>query len=76
MKIKKFDFYDGLGFGVIMILFLIIQNLWLAEAYTLTTIVKVIIISLAVGTLAGFAFGFTSYWIKNSKYFSKKEQKL
>ena len=43
MKIKKFDFNDGLGFGVIMTLVLIIQILWLAEAYTIATIAKAII---------------------------------
>lgn len=62
---KKFDLKAGLFFGIGMIIFYIILNLWMSDNFN--SVGKAIVYSLISGLVSGLLFGLIIGWFKSSK---------
>jgi uncharacterized membrane protein len=61
---KKFDKKFALGFGLGIIVYCLIRDLWMMEVYTINGIAKMVIGSIICGVLGAVFFGFTAGWYK------------
>ena len=78
MKFTKEDFIDflrkykiAIGFGMPMTFFFLLQGFYLLDDYSLNSITRVLLSSIAAGALSGFIFNFIMNLFKNSKFVKK-----
>lgn len=78
MKFTKEDFIDflrkykiAIGFGMPMSIFFLLQGFYLLDEYSLNSVTRVLLSSIAAGALSGFIYNFIMNLFKHSKFVKK-----